>query len=72
MPQIFANITECKSRESVYTNPDYPTGKHVGFKLCKGVGLGKDCPGGFPTLETLDFTTELKFIHVNIFGNGSR
>lgn len=63
---------ECKVSESPYEFPDYPEGKHTGFTLLSKALIGKFAPFGFPTLETLNFSTRYKKGAVNVFGSNSR
>lgn len=46
--------------------------EHKLTKDFQGVKAGDDLPWGFPTLQTLPFVCELKFLNANIFGSNSR
>ncbi|KAL0087236.1 XRN 5'-3' exonuclease N-terminus-domain-containing protein, partial [Phycomyces blakesleeanus] len=71
LPGVFPDIHNCLAREEVYHLPRLD-GLSLNKTLPKGVFLGKDALAGFPSLQTIPHTSELKFHGVTVFQQPSR
>lgn len=72
LPGIFPDIHHCMSREEVFHLPTLDGGLSFRNHLLDGVKLGKDALAGFPSLNTLPHTGELRFHNVNVFQQESK
>jgi len=72
VPEFMGDILDCTVAEIEFTLPVFPSGKHEGFRLCKGVLLGGWAPACFPTLHALEFESAAEYVHINVFGGPSR
>ncbi|KAL4438007.1 hypothetical protein ABPG77_004228 [Micractinium sp. CCAP 211/92] len=74
LPAHFASVSTANSRAvSQAAPPPLPTGER-GFvpQFVTGTKTGKSGPAGFPSLDTIKSTAELRKIGVNVFGMASR
>lgn len=74
LPAHFASVSAANSRAvSQAAPPPLPTGER-GFvpQFVAGTKTGKSGPAGFPSLDTIKSTAELRKIGVNVFGMASR
>ena len=72
LPGVFPDIHHCMSREIIFHLPTLGNGLKLNKTLCEGVKLGKDALAGFPSLNTIPHTGELRFHNVNVFQTESR
>ena len=72
LPGIFPDIHHCMSREEVFHLPTLDGGLSFRNHLLDGVQLGKDALAGFPSLNTVPHTGELRFHNVNVFQQESK
>ncbi|GAA5803816.1 hypothetical protein HPULCUR_009301 [Helicostylum pulchrum] len=73
LPGVFPDIHHCVCREEIYHLPSL---KEAGLTLRKGLlpgaKIGKDAPAGFPSLQTIPYTHEIKHYGVHVFQQDSR
>lgn len=73
LPGIFPDIHHCLVREEIY---HLPSVKEAGLTLRKGLlpgaKFGKDALAGFPSLQTIPYTYEIKNHGVHVFQQDSR
>lgn len=73
LPGVFPDIHNCLVREDIY---HLPTLRNNSLKfrkeLLEGAKVGKDALAGFPSLQTIPFTYEIKHHGVHVFQQDSR
>lgn len=73
LPGVFPDIHHCLAREEIY---HLPSVKEAGLSLRKGLlpgaKIGKDALAGFPSLQTIPYTYEIKHHGVHVFQQDSR
>lgn len=73
LPGVFPDIHHCLAREEIYHLPSL---KEAGLTLRKGIlpgaKVGKDALAGFPSLQSIPYTYEIKHHGVHVFQQDSR
>lgn len=73
LPGVFPDIHNCLVREDVYHLPTLRNNSlKFRKKLLEGAKVGKDALAGFPSLQTIPFTYEIKHHGVHVFQQDSR
>ncbi|KAI9319772.1 XRN 5'-3' exonuclease N-terminus-domain-containing protein [Dichotomocladium elegans] len=72
LPGVFPDIYHCMAREEIFHLPTLENGLSFRKSLLEGAKLGKDALAGFPSLETIPYTSELRFHSVNVFQQESK
>jgi 5'-3' exoribonuclease 1 len=72
LPGVFPDIHHCLASEMPYNLPTLDNGLGLRKGLLPGTKLGRDALPGFPSLETVPYSYEIKGHQVHVFQQDSR